>query len=175
MKSTSSYRLYRRFALVGLSCVLSFGANLANAFPFTLTIDNPDRIGHLGSTEIFSGKIANDSGGDVLASDLFLDFSGFDPLVVSLSQLLGSPDFTIADGTTSGIVDLFSFDLAPTAVPGPPYLADVFVQDGSNPFNMSNIATISVGLVPEPATLGLVGIALIAIVYRKGHARPRTV
>jgi hypothetical protein len=36
MNSTSSHRLYRRFALVGLSCVLSLCANLANALPFAL-------------------------------------------------------------------------------------------------------------------------------------------
>ena len=107
-----------------------------------------------------------------MASDLFLNFANFDPLVVSLTQLLGSPDFVINDGDTSPTVDLFSFDLAPTAAAGTTYVADVFVQDGNNPPNFSNIVTVSVK-VPEPATAALFGIGLLVLLFRAGHVRSK--
>jgi hypothetical protein len=175
MKSPASYRLSRGFAAVGVAFFLYLYASVASALPFTLTINQPDRLASAGSTSLFSGTIANNSGGSVLASDLFLDFSGFDPLVVSLTQLLGSPDFVIADGATSSTVDLFTLDPASTALGGLTYFADVFVQDGSNPANFSNLATVSVTVVPEPATVMLFGIGLLAFLFRAGHIRSSNV
>jgi hypothetical protein len=163
----------RMVTMTVLGCFFLFYATIAAALPFTLTINQPDRIGFPGDTEIFAGTITNNTGADVIASNLFLDISGYDPTVVSLVQLLGSPDFSIANGDTSAMVDLFSLTLNLLAVPGTAYFADIFVQDGNNPANFSNIVTVS-KFVPEPATLALIGIGLLAILGT-GRARSRQV
>src|SRR5438046_2274691 len=83
-----------------------------------LTIDPLALSGAPGDTLIFRGRITNLTGVTLTATDLFLDFSGFDPDSASPSQLLGTPDFVLPDHTFSAIVDLFSVLLAPTAVAG---------------------------------------------------------
>ena len=133
---------------------------VAGAAPLTLTIANPDRVGRPGTTEVFSGTISNNTGGSLNASDLFLDFGGYDAADVTLAQLLGAPDFMIADGATSSFTDLFQFDLSAAAAVPATFFADVVVQDSNNDF--SDVATVSVRTVPEPGTFGLAGLALIA-------------
>ena len=163
-----SGRLSYSIALLCLACALGVCANNAAAFPLTMTINQPNRTGTTGSTESFSGTITNNSGADILASDLFLDFSGFDPKVISLSQLLGSPDFLLANGASSATVELFKLEVGSNALPGARYVADVFAQDGNNPPDLSNLLTVSV-LVPEPNTVALIAIGLLALLF----CRPR--
>ena len=147
---------------------------MAGAVPLTLTITNPDRIGRPGTSEVFSGTIANNTGGSLNASDLFLDFGGYDAVDVTLTQLLGVPDFVIADGATSSFTDLFQFDLGASALVPAIFFADVVVQDSNNDF--SDVATVSVRTVPEPGTYGLAGLALIAAcVTRLAAAKRRQV
>ncbi len=154
--------LTRAAAALALAGVAAF----ATAGPLTLDIPVPDRFGPAGSTQTFSGMIANDTGVDVQASDLFVDFAGFDPVSVSLVQLLGLPDFTIAAGTTSALVPLFQFTLAAATPPGV-YFADVTLEDSAN--NFSDPVTVSVSTVPEPATWALLGAALLAGALRRGQ------
>lgn len=152
------------FALSCFGFFLYLNSAICTAFPITLTVIQPDRIGQANSTEIFSGAITNNTGSDLLASDLFLDFSGFDPAVITVTQLLGSPDFLIADGATSSTFDFFSFTLGSNAVAGVTYFADLFVQDGSILPNTSNIVTVSVQ-VPEPGAFALFAAGLVAFLW----------
>jgi hypothetical protein len=149
--------------------VVLYVSNIAGAFSYVLAIDQPNRISPAGSTEVFKGTITNDSGGNIAASDLFLNFSGFDPGVISLTQLLGSPDFVIPNGAASPSVDLFRLDFGASAIPGIAYFADVFVQDGSNPPDISKIVTVSVRTgrtgLPEPGTAALIGLALLVVLW----------
>ena len=142
------------------AAALVLACSAAGAAPLTLTIANPDRIGVPGGSEIFSGTITNNTGGSLNASDLFLNFASYDFGNVTLAQLLGAPDFPIADGTTSSFTDLFSFDLAATAPIPATFYADVVVEDPNN--NLSDTVTVSVRTVPEPGTYGLAGLALFA-------------
>lgn len=159
---------------------LLFCFSVAGAAPLTLTITNPDRIGLPGTSEVFSGAITNNTGGSLNASDLFLDFGGYDVGFVMLIQLLGAPDFVIADGATSSFNDLFRFDLSAAAQVPATFFADVVVQDVNN--NFSDVTTVSVSTVPEPGTYGLAGLALIAgcltraaAAARRRAARPQDV
>jgi hypothetical protein len=158
----SPHRRVRRWCSVVAGAVL--GAVLLTAPPasaqLTLDIFNPDRIASPNSTNTFSGTIRNDTGQPLdAAADLFLNFNGFDSTVVTLTQLLGTPDFPLPDGTTSPPVDLFSFMLGPGALAGHTYFADVTVEDTFN--DISNVVTVS-ETVPEPGTLLLLGAGLAA-------------
>lgn len=152
-----------------LILLLSF--SVAGAAPLTLKITNPDRIGLPGTSEVFSGTIANNTGVSLNASDLFLDFSGYDVGFVTLTQLLGAPGFAIADGTVSSFNDLFRFDLGAAAQVPATFFADVVVQDVNN--NFSDVTTVSVSTVPEPGIYGLTGLALIAGYFTRAAAATR--
>lgn len=162
MRDVLLVRFYRRGVLFALAGFLSLYSAWASALPYTLVIDTPDRTAIPGDTVIFQGTITNNTGADVSAIDLFLDFSGYDPMVLTPIQLLGDTDFVIPDGGTSALVDLFSMDVDLATPPGT-YYADVFVQDGVNPPNFSDIATISI-TVAEPQVVALLAAGLLALV-----------
>lgn len=151
-RTLSMVRIVSFVALVGASW-------LCSAAPLTLHIQNPDRYGAVGTTQTFSGTIGNDTGADILASDLFLNFSGFDFSVVSLNQLLGAPDFLIANSTTSALSPLFEFTLSNSAAVPTTYFTDVVLQDVNG--HLSDVVTVSVSTVPEPSTWMLVVAALL--------------
>lgn len=157
--------------LRAIAVVLLFCSGLAGAAPLTLTIANPDRISLPGASEIFSGTITNNTGASLNASDLFLDFAGYDAVQVTLTQLLGASDFSIADGATSSFTDLFRFDLGAAAPVPATFFADVVVQDANNDF--SDVATVSVRTVTEPGAPGLAGLALIAGWLSRRGRRPQ--
>ena len=83
----------RRSIIAFLGLALALALTPTHALLFSIL--DPDRPAVPGSTTLFTGTITNDTSVDLSATDLFLDFSGFDASFVSLSQLLGEPDFTI--------------------------------------------------------------------------------
>ena len=148
-------------ALLGLVLSLSFTPARALLF----NIDSPDRVVVAASTSLFSGTVTNDTGLDVSATDLFFNFSGFEPSIVSLAQLLGVTDFLIPTGTITPVTDLFDATIALAAVPGTTYFADVQLQDVNG--NVSASETVSLKVVPTPASLALLGAGLVAIVVTR--------
>lgn len=143
-----------RFSLSVALCLLAvcFLSVALYAAPIDLTILNPNQTGSAGDVITFQGTITNNSGADLDSTDLFLDFFGYDPMNVQLDQLLGMTSFTIPDGTTSPVVDLFTFSLATTAGPGT-YWADVVLQDASGDASDTNV--VSVTITPEPSSIAL--------------------
>jgi hypothetical protein len=124
---------------VGIAGLFAQGARTE---PLTLNVLEPSRVANPGDTLIFSGTITNSTALDLQATDLFLNFSGFDFNVVDVVQLLGTTDFTLNNGDTTEVVDLFSFALGAAALPGQTYVADVFLLDVND--NFSNIVTVNV-------------------------------
>jgi hypothetical protein len=154
LKGSFSWIVHSRCLLVVLACLKP-----ALADPLDLVVLNSTRIVAPTSIELYQGTITNNTGAGLMASDLFFNFSGFDPQFVSFMQLLGIPDFTISSGATSPIVDLFDFTLGPNAPPGT-YSADVVLQDFRG--NTSNIVTITEQVaVPEPPTQSLLAIGAL--------------
>lgn len=162
-----------QLAILGFAGV--FFTQGARAEPLTLSVLEPSRLATPGDTLIFSGTITNNTGLDLLATDLFLNFSGFDFNVVDLVQLLGTTDFALNNGDTSAVVDLFSFGLGAGALPGQTYVADVFLLDSND--NFSNIVTVDVTAaevtpVPEPSDsllLCFTALVLLAAIRRLGR------
>ena len=115
--------------LLFVLAVVLLGSAALNADNLSFNILNPNRFGVAGEVFTFDGTITNNTGIDLNSTDLFLDFSGYDPDNVTLDQLLGLTDFTIPNGSTSQVVDLFTFTLATTA-PAGTYPADVVSASG---------------------------------------------
>ncbi len=69
-----------------------------HAATIDLSIVNPIRFGLPGSSNLFQGMIINNTDLALDSTDLFLNFSGFDPLRVTLTQILGTTSFAIPIG-----------------------------------------------------------------------------
>ncbi len=173
MHNPSRFRQMGWAALFPLLMVFLGLASPAQAtpLPLSISIDQPDRTALPGSTVVFTGTITNNSGNDLdAASDLFLNFTGFDTTALSFTQVLGNPDFSLPNGATSPDVELFDALLDLSATPaGSPYLADVTVSDSLG--DVSDPVTISITAVPEPGSLPL---ALAALIIMIGLVKRRT-
>jgi len=151
--------LFQRIGM--LAFVLAIATSGLSAAPIDFSILTPNQIGFPGDVITFTGTIANNSGVDLDSTDLFLNFSGFDPVNVTLDQLLGLTPFTIPNGTTSPVEDLFTFTLGSSAGPGT-YPADVVLQDAVG--DISPTQTVTVTIVPEPGSLSLMAGGLSALI-----------
>jgi len=166
----SSKRLTRALPLVAFFALMLLTPKAANAETITLTIDPMSLAATPGSTVTFIGRITNLTGGTLNASDMFLNFGGFDPTFTTPVQLLGDPDFVLPDRTISASVNLFTITVAPLTPPGT-YSIELFLQDIDN--NFSNAVTVSVivgaAAIPEPTTilLFITGLASAGITRHK--------
>ena len=149
-------KLSRRIKIGLTFTVMFFVALSLQAAPIDFSIINPDRIAVPGDIVAFDGTITNNTGAALSSTDLFLNFSGFDAINVSLDQLLGLTSFSIPDGTISSIVNLFTFTLASTATAGT-YPTDVVLQTAAD---ISDPHSVTVRVVPEPESLLLALTAL---------------
>ena len=156
-------------AIAALLLVAALSA-LPAAANLTFTVVDPDRIGPPDTTYVFSGTITNAFATPRNASDLFFDFSGFDPAVLTPSQLFGLIDFVIPAGTTTAVLDLFELHVG-AATFGSTYFADVTLQDVFGLF--SPPLTVSITVLPEPSTAWLALIAIAALARARGVRRTR--
>jgi hypothetical protein len=143
----------------------------SHAASIDLSIINPDRFGSPGAVVTFTGTVINNTGDPLNSTDLFLNFSAFDPVRVTLDQLLGLTSFVIPNGSTSPIVNLFTFTLSNTAGPGT-YPAQVALQTIVG--DMSPPHSVSVTVVPEPGSFAFVILAgltaLLVSIRRRSRA-----
>lgn len=130
------------------------------AAAINLSILNPNQIGAPGSSNLFQGTITNNTGAALASTDLFLNFSGFDPVNASLTQLLGDTSFSIPNGTTSSTVDLFTFALGGSAPLGTTFPSQVVLEDVGGDLSSVSTVTVTTG-VPEPGSLALAGAAAL--------------
>jgi hypothetical protein len=158
-KNTNSFPHIGCAAFVPLLLCLLALASPARAELLLLSIDQPERTALPGSTVAFTGTITNRTGVDLdAAADLFLNFNGFDATALSFNQVLGVPDFSLPNGSTSPDVELFDALVDPLAtVAGSPYLADVTVSDSLG--DVSDPVTIRIDVVPAP----LIGHGLLVL------------
>ena len=164
MRSQLLARLQRYLCINLLIGALTIWATSpSEGAPLSFNVLVPDQTGAGGATYTFEGAITNATGSDLLATDLFLLFAGFDFAVVSLSQVLGDPDFLIPAGTTSPVVHLFDMTVGANALFDTRYTADVVLQDVFG--NFSDVVTVSVRVVPEGHTVLLLLAAAISVAF----------
>lgn len=130
-------------------------------------------VGH--SVTVF-GKVTNVTGAPLQTTDLGLNFSGYPALALLTTQLLGDPDLTLPDRSTSALLALFEITVLPDAVAGASYGIEFFGFDFSG--NFSDAATVTVTIngavgVPEPSSLAL-GLTALALALRAGRRRGTT-
>jgi hypothetical protein len=163
----------RSFALILMTLCLGL---YAVADPVSFSISPALLTASPGETVIFAGTITNSLGtGETLdAFSFFFDFNNFDvSALADPVQILplNSVDFDIPDGTTSGIVELFSVTLLNTAVANQPYTLDVTLQAIDTSGNTLTGNTVTAGLtgqgtattVPEPRGLLLLASGLATL------------
>src|SRR6186997_3253102 len=95
MRSPKDRRPYAGSSIRGILTALLFWAGIASCWTeasaeLSFTVLNPDRTAVAGGSETFLGTITNNTGASLSSQDLFLNFSGFDPAHLSISQLLGN-------------------------------------------------------------------------------------
>ncbi len=172
MGRSCSLRALGQSALFFLSLALLAFGGPARAAPLTLSIDDPVQFAAPGDSLSFHGTVTNNTGGPLDAfNDLFLNFGGFDASVLSFTQVLGVPDFTLPDGSTSAHVELFVAQVDPSApAQALPYQADVTVSDTAG--DISDPVTISI-TVPEPGSLPLLltALGLLVVGFRPKGGR----
>lgn len=127
-----------------------------------VSVTNPSQTASAGQTVVFSGTVTNDTGSDLTATDFFFDFFGYDP-ELDPNQLLGLTDFSIPDGTTTSIVELFSVTLGSPMGSGsfPVYfvLLDAYADESA----VDKVTVVSGNAVPEPSTILLIAIGLLIL------------
>lgn len=161
--------ILRRFMACALAALLFAGT--AAAAPLAFSIVEPDRVVEPNTVEVFRGTLTNGTGADLGTSGLFFDFfNAFDPAQLSFTQLLGTPDLALPDGSTSGIVDLFSVEIGSITAADAPYFADVTLQSVNG--DISDTATIQLSAIPELSIALLLWPGLV-VLYFALHRRSR--
>ena len=132
----------------------------------------------VGDSFTVFGKVTNVTGAPLQTTDLGLNFSGYPALALLTTQLLGDPDLTLPDRSTSALLALFEITVLPdaVAVAGASYGIEFFGFDFSG--NFSDAATVTVTIngavgVPEPSSLAL-GLTALALALRAGRRRGTT-
>jgi hypothetical protein len=152
-------------AFFSLSLFLLTFPPAAMADAISVQISNSDLTTASGGTVTFDGTVTNASGSDLNASDFFLNFFEFDPLVTPTQDLGVATDFLIPNNSTSPEVALFDISLG-GATPGSNFSGKFQLEDSLGDQSVTQIVTVSVlGSTPlsEPPTAVLLLASFCAI------------
>ena len=154
MKSFSKM-LVLSLTMVGF--LLAIPAAKADPYSLTIAFDSPFQTGVEGQTLTFSGIISNISLGSVdLAGDSFTLVGG----TANDNDFFMNTPPTLAAGTNTGDVDLFTFTIAPGTAAGL-YVEEFQITDSSG--NVVGEVTFDIDVTPEPGTILLLGTGLLLL------------
>jgi len=158
-----------QFALLA---ILGMGA--ATAAPIAnLTITNSPQSGIPGSTLTYQGSITSLVGFDVPLDSLTFNISApFSITDFDSTPFLTLWPLTLTAGSSFGPQDLFTVTIGPAVAPGV-YTANVAILGASTLLADAafQIDVTADSPIPEPGTLGLVALAIVAGIILKEYVR----
>jgi hypothetical protein len=173
MKSVNPLAPRGLIGLGGLYALLAASSAQAQLLSFTLS--DPEQDVAIGETTILQGRIRNDSGLTLDATDFQFNFFGFAPGVLEIEQLLGLNAFSLNSGAETPLIDLFSARLTTNAIVGQTYTVDALLQDvsGNESLPVQARFTAITAAVPEPAPVLYLTAALTVsvLLHRRGRKR----
>ena len=125
----------------------------------SVAVANPSQTATPGQTVVFMGTVTNDIIEDFSATDFNFMFSGYSS-DLTVTQLLGMPNFSIGAGATTPIVDLFSVTLDSTIAPGSYPVDFILFANTTHPY-FAGGGSVTITVTPEPSTMWLMATGLI--------------
>lgn len=135
----------------------AFGVVYTNADFFVVIKDNAGGS-HNGSSTLWSGEYT----GEISHVQIDLDQTGY---AVSLDGVGSLTTLTGSSSGLHGLTDVSQFDDARFALE---LVQTPFGGTPRNPFTI-DIDNVSVSLVPEPSSLGLIGAGILCLLRRRAH------
>lgn len=149
---------------LALAVVLEIAA-MSSASALNISFDQGQVSAVPGSSVDFLGRIQNDTFYTLTTStDLFLNFSSYDPTALSPNDLLPLTSSSLVPGSTSTSLALIGVGVAPGTALGL-YELQVSMQDvfGGDDADSTGVYTLFVNVVPEPASYLLILAGLAAV------------
>ncbi len=149
---------------------------MSSASALSISFDQSTLSTVAGSSVDFSGVIQNNTVYQLSTpTDLFLNFSSYDPTVLSPTDLLPLSSASLSPGSTSAALALVGVDIAPATAHGL-YELQVSMQDvfGGDDTDSTGIYTLFISVVPEPDSGLLMLLGLVAVagaLQRRGISR----
>jgi predicted secreted protein len=176
MKPIQSSTLLKAALALFLFALVPLGVR-ADSSQTQLTVSNV--TGAPGQDVTVFGTISNT--GTAL---VFLNGEGFSLGSASLlngdvTNFFANAPASLAGGTNSGLIALFSFDIAPGTAPG--VYDENFLQllGGAGKFDQNDIAdaefsvTVKSNMVPEPGTIGMIALGLVGLLLLRRRVLER--
>ena len=152
----------RLSACLFVCCLILSAPTPAHAQTLLITPSDATLYVLPGATRSVTASITNLTGADLMASELFLNFSGYPDGVLLPRQTLGLIDFLIADRTRIDGVELFVLDAASDAVVGTQWQLDLFAVTAFGEFSNAYSYAVTIG-IPEPSMALMLGAGLLAL------------
>jgi hypothetical protein len=149
-------------ALLGLGALNGPLSREAQAASLEFSATLPSAPLSAGERFVVRGQLTNLTGLALQTSELALSFSGYDPLALQFTPLLGDPDISVPDRSISALLDLFETEILDDAMPGADYQFEWFAVDASGVFSPTYLGSVQLSPLNTVALPPALLLALLA-------------